>query len=92
MHVDEFENILNEFSSTFDCVKSLYRKIRDILFSFLENKALFTETSSKSSEKLYKLIIEAFDNTISKINVKQKSRKANCLIFDDYMYLLFFFG
>lgn len=64
MHVDEFENILNEFSTVFNSMKSLCKKIRSIFFPFLKNGALFIEIRSNSFEKLYHFIIKAFENAI----------------------------
>lgn len=64
MYVDEFENILKEFSQAFEQIKPLCKKIRSILFPLLEDGALFTGTPSDSPKKLYDLVIEAFDNVI----------------------------
>ena len=64
MHVDRFEYVLDEFSSAFDCVKPLSKKIRSILFPLLKNGALFTEIPSDSPEELYHSIIEAFEDAI----------------------------
>lgn len=50
MHVDEFEYILKKFSTIFDFVKSLCKKIRNIFF--LKNGTFFKKISSNSSEKL----------------------------------------
>ncbi|KAL2037271.1 hypothetical protein N7G274_009960 [Stereocaulon virgatum] len=63
MHVDGFEDILNEFPTSFDSVKPLCRKIRGILFK--KDEALFTGTSPDPPEKLYDSIIEAFDTAIT---------------------------
>ena len=65
MHVDEFEDILNEFPTTFDSVKPLCRKMRSILFPLLKNEALFKGTRPDPPEKLYDPVIEAFDNVIA---------------------------
>lgn len=65
MHVDGFENVLCEFSWTFDCVKSLCRKIWDILF--LYKNELLVSISLDSHNRLYDLIIKAFDDTITDI-------------------------
>ena len=62
MHIDEFEDVLNEFSSVFDCIKLLCGKLRGILFSYKND--LFIETSSNSFEELYRSNIEAFDSAI----------------------------
>ncbi|MCJ1425542.1 hypothetical protein MMC29_003442 [Sticta canariensis] len=64
MHVDGFEDILNEFPSTFDRIKPLCKKIRGILFPLLEDGALFIGTRPDPPEKLYHPIIEAFEDAI----------------------------
>lgn len=43
MHVDRFEDVLDEFPPSFDCVKPLCRKIRGMLFPLLEDGALSPE-------------------------------------------------
>ena len=73
MHVDGFEDVLNEFPPTFDSVKPLCRKIRGILFPLLEDGALFKGTSSGPPEKLYDPIIEAFDSAIADTPLRQES-------------------
>lgn len=73
MHVDGFEDILDKFPPSFDCVKPLCRKIRSILFPLLEDGALFTGTTSDPPEQLYDPIIEAFDNAVADIAARQKS-------------------
>lgn len=65
MHVDGFEDILNEFPLAFDCVKPLCKEVRGILFPLLEDGALFIGTPSDLPGKLYDPIIEAFDTTIA---------------------------
>ena len=75
MHINEFEDILNEFQLFFNCVKLSYRKIQDILFPLLKNRALFIETSSDLSKKLYHPIIEAFENVIENNKKTVKSRE-----------------
>ena len=72
MHIDEFDDILKKFSSFFDWDKALCKKIRDILFSLLKNETLFKETRSNSFEKLYDVVIEAFDDAIVEISFKQE--------------------
>ena len=42
VHVDGFEDILNELPPSSDCVKPLYKKMRGIVFPLLEDGALFT--------------------------------------------------
>ena len=61
------EVIIEEFPSLFDCVKSVYKVIRDVLFSYRDG--LFTGTL-KDAEVLYGLIIEAFNNKIDDIIVR----------------------
>ena len=51
MHVDGFEDILDEFPTAFDSVKPLCRKIRGILFPLLENGALLKGTRPDPPEK-----------------------------------------
>ncbi len=64
MYVDAFEDILEEFPLLFDCVKSLCRIIRDILF--LYKNGLFIGTP-KDPEILYGPIIKAFDKALDDI-------------------------
>ena len=61
------EVIMEEFPSLFDCVKSLYKVIRDVLFPY--RNGLFTGTP-KDIEVLYGLIIKVFNNTINDIVVR----------------------
>ena len=72
MHVDGFEDILDEFPPSFDGVKPLCRKIRVILFPLLKDGALFTRTPA-NPEKLYEPIIEAFDDAIPDIAAREGS-------------------
>lgn len=65
MDASGFKFILGEFPQAFDQVKPLCKKIRGILFPLLEDGALFTGTRpADSPEKLYHLIIEAFEDAI----------------------------
>lgn len=68
MHVDDFEIFLMEFPQAFNHVKPLCKKIRGILFPFLENETLFTGTRPDPPKKLYNPIIEAFNNAIKDSN------------------------
>lgn len=68
MHVDGFEDILNEFSQAFDSIKSLCKQIRGVLFRLPRDGTVFTETPPGPSEELYDPIIEAFDNAIVDID------------------------
>ena len=77
MHIDGFEDILDEFPPAFDCVKHSCRKIRGILFPLLEDGALFNGTPSEPPEKLYNPIIEAFGNALSEIAAGKDSGNAN---------------
>lgn len=80
MGVDEFKELVNEFLQIFEFVKSLCTKIRDTLFSLLENKALFIGTSLDSLEQLYHFIIRAFDEAIvAKQNLEQ-AKIVSCVI------------
>ena len=72
MHVDGFEDILDEFPPAFDCVKPLCRKVRGVLFPLLKDGALFTGTPA-NPEELYEPIIEAFDNAIADISTGEDS-------------------
>ncbi|UKZ74972.1 hypothetical protein TrVFT333_002642 [Trichoderma virens FT-333] len=58
------ETILMEFSDAFDCVKSLCRAVRDVLFP--HRNGLFTGTP-KDSKLLYGPIIATFEEAISDI-------------------------
>lgn len=64
MGVSGFKSILGEFPQPFDHVKSLCEKIRGVLFPLLKDGALFTGTPSDPPEKLYRPIIESFEDTI----------------------------
>ena len=64
LHIDGFDDILDEFPPSSDCVKPLYKKMRGIVFPLLEDGALFTETLSDPPEELYHPIIKAFKNAI----------------------------
>ena len=64
MHVDGFEDILDEFPTAFDSVKPLCRKIRGILFPLQKDGTLFKGTRPDPPEKLYDPIIEAFEDAI----------------------------
>ena len=72
MNVDEFEDILKEFPQTFDCVKSLCKEIRGLLFPYKND--LLIGTPLESSKMLYDSIIEAFDNTIASISTRGDSK------------------
>ena len=72
MHVDGFDDILEEFPPSFDCVKPLCRKIRGILFPLLGGGALFKGTRPGPPEKLYDAVIEAFDSAIAGIPPRQE--------------------
>ena len=72
MHVDGFEDILDEFPTAFDSVKPLCGKIRGILFPLLKDGALFKGTPPDPPEKLYDPIIESFDSAIADITPKQE--------------------
>ena len=64
MHVDGFEDILDEFPTVFDSVKPLCRKVRGILFPLLKDGALFKGTRPDPPEKLYEPILKAFEYAI----------------------------
>jgi serine/threonine protein kinase len=71
MHVDDFEKILKEFPPAFDRVKPLCKEIRGILFPY--KNGLLIGTPPDPPEKLYDLIIEAFDNAIADIAAGEDS-------------------
>jgi len=64
MHVDGFEDILEEFPPYLDCLKPLCRELREILFPY--RKGLFVGTP-KDPEVLYEPIVKAFDKAIDDI-------------------------
>ena len=68
MHVDIFEDILDEFPTALDSIKPLCKKIRGILFPLLEDESLFKGTPVDPPEKLYDPIIESFNTAIADIN------------------------
>lgn len=53
MHVDKFKDVLNEFLSILNCIKSFCEKLRDILF-FYKND-LFIEILLNLSKKIISL-------------------------------------
>ncbi|MCJ1360430.1 MAG: hypothetical protein MMC33_010435 [Icmadophila ericetorum] len=65
MYVDGFEKIMNEVPPSFDCIKPLCRKMRELLFPY--NNGLFLGTPSGPPEKLYGPIIDSFDEAIASI-------------------------
>jgi len=69
MHIDGFEDILDEFPQAFNCVKPLCRNIRGILFPYSEG--LLVGTPPGPPEKLYDAIIGAFDNAVADIATGQ---------------------
>ncbi|EFQ97876.1 FunK1 protein kinase [Nannizzia gypsea CBS 118893] len=68
MGVDGFEDILEEFPSSFECVKPLCREIRGILFPYKDG--LFTGTP-RNPEVLYEPTIRAFDQSIEDIKTTE---------------------
>ncbi|KAM4061091.1 kinase [Hirsutella rhossiliensis] len=69
MHVDGFEDILEEFPQPqFDCVKPLCRELRGILFSYWDG--LFVG-SPNDPEMLYGPIIKAFGKAIGGIRAME---------------------
>lgn len=69
MHIDGFEDILDEFPQAFDCVKPLCRNIRGVLFPYSDG--LLVGTPPGPPEQLYDAIIGAFDNAIADIAAGQ---------------------
>lgn len=74
MHVDEFDDILMKFASTFDCIKLLRKNLRNILFLFIEIERLNFEISV-DSKTFYESIIKAFENAITSLNTNIQKRK-----------------
>lgn len=68
--VNKFEQLLNKLLLVFDYIKLLCKKIQDILFSLLKNKALFIEILLNLFEKLYNFIVKAFDSAIVDIAIR----------------------
>lgn len=64
MNVNGFKELLNEFSTALDYLKPLCKKIRGILFSLLQDGALFIGTPSDLFKELYHRIIKAFKDAI----------------------------
>ena len=62
MHVNKFEDILEEFPEAFNPVKPLCKTIRAILFPYKDG--LIVGTPPGPPDKLYNAIIEAFNNTL----------------------------
>lgn len=56
MGVNGFEELLEEFPPSFDCVKTLCREIREILFPYRDG--LLVGTPPGPPEKLYESIID----------------------------------
>ena len=73
MGVGGFKELLGELPAAFDHVKPLCREIRGILFPLLEDGELFKGTRPDPPEKLYDLIIGAFDSAIADIAARQNS-------------------
>jgi hypothetical protein len=63
MHADGFKGILEEFAPAFDCIKSLCREVRRILFPLTEDGELDLSTPADSAT-LYNPIIAAFERSI----------------------------
>lgn len=64
MGIKGFEKLLTEFPQSFDWVKPVCRKIRDILFFPLNSGAIYLGTPL-DAEELYFDIIRVFDNVIN---------------------------
>ena len=67
MYADGFKEILDKFVPTFDCIKSLCRKLRSIIFPLLKNRKLDLKTLADLST-LYKPIINVFKDAITDLN------------------------
>jgi hypothetical protein len=64
---------MREFPPEFDCVKSLCKAVRDILFPYKDGE-LFTGTP-KEPEVLYGPILRAFDDAIADIVLEPLNRQ-----------------
>ena len=64
MHDNGFKSILKEFALAFDCIKSLCKKLRSILFPLIKDKELDLEIPADPIT-LYDSLIKAFKNTIT---------------------------
>jgi hypothetical protein len=64
MHANGFEDILGEFSPAFDCVKSLCRDVRTVLFSLTKGGKLDLRTPADLIT-LYDPFIKAFKDAIA---------------------------
>ena len=64
IHADGFKSILEEFASAFDCIKSLYRKLRSILFPLTKDGELDLGTPADPNI-LYDPFIKAFESAIA---------------------------
>jgi hypothetical protein len=61
------KRIMGEFPEVLDVVKPLCVRIRNILFPFDKDGTIFIGTPEGDPDELYKPIIAAFDETISKL-------------------------
>jgi hypothetical protein len=64
MGIDGFEDILEEFPASFNCVKSFCRRMRRILFPLIADGKLDLGTPA-NPEKLYDPITQAFDDSLA---------------------------
>ena len=72
MSINGLRKLLEEFSNSLNCVKSLYIKTRDIFFSILKNGLIDIGTSSALPEKLYNAIIGAYNKAIGIAKVEDR--------------------
>ena len=73
MGVDGFQKILMEFPQAFYRIKPLCINIRGILFPLQKDGTLFKGAHADPPEKLYGLIIEAFDTAIADIALRRET-------------------
>ncbi|KAI8963080.1 hypothetical protein F5Y11DRAFT_320796 [Daldinia sp. FL1419] len=67
MTVNGLKRIMGEFPSSLDIVKPLCLKIRKILFPFNEDGEMYFGTPTGDPDQLYRPIIAAYDEAISKL-------------------------
>jgi hypothetical protein len=67
MMVNNLEVIMGEFPEAFEVVKPLCLRIRKILFPLDENERMRVGTPSGDPDQLYRLIIAAYDEAISRL-------------------------
>ncbi|KAG6282977.1 hypothetical protein E4U09_000446 [Claviceps aff. purpurea] len=67
MTVNSLERIMGEFPEALDVVKPLCLKIRKILFPLDKDERMIFGTPDEDPDQLYRPIIAAYDEAISKL-------------------------